>query len=59
MNGLSDGVTRQRRSVAYGHKGMGVYSPNVPFEGGMARWPWEVGMPISSSSSGNNKDDIP
>ena len=45
MNGLTDGVARlnvdkenytKRRSVAYGHKGMRMYSPNVPFEGDMA-----------------------
>jgi serine/threonine protein kinase len=68
VKGLADGVARlcvdkedytKRRSVAYRHKGMGMYSPDVVFEGGMARCPWEVGMHIPSGSSGNDEDDVP
>ncbi|THH11438.1 hypothetical protein EW145_g672 [Phellinidium pouzarii] len=45
----------EHRSLAFGRRSMGMYAPDVVFEGGMARCPWEVGMHIPSGSSGSEE----
>ncbi|KAI5123265.1 hypothetical protein M0805_001354 [Coniferiporia weirii] len=64
VSGLSEGVARliadpeeldSRRSHTVSRQRMGMYAPDVVFEGGMARCPWEVGMHIPSGSSGSEE----
>ena len=58
VDGLAEGVARlvvddeneNRRGLSFKPR-MGMYAPDVVFEGGMARCPWEVGMHIPSGSS--------
>ncbi|OCB86304.1 Pkinase-domain-containing protein [Sanghuangporus baumii] len=74
VDGLAEGVarlvadveeseSRSRRSFAtFGKQRSGLYAPDVVFEGGMARCPWEVGMHIpsgSSDSGASNQIPIP
>lgn len=63
VDGLAEGVAAlteepemndRRRTLSFGRqRQMGMYAPDVVFEGGMARCPWEVGMHIPSGSSGS------
>lgn len=63
VDGLADGVaalieepetTEYRHTLSFGRqRQLGMYAPDVVFEGGMARCPWEVGMHIPSGSSGS------
>lgn len=48
-------VMDRRRTLSFGRqpRQLGMYAPDVVFEGGMARCPWEVGMHIPSGSSGS------
>lgn len=65
VKGLADGVaelvedfedceTNSRRSLSFQRSRSGLYAPDVVFEGGMARCPWEVGLHIPSGSSGSD-----
>ena len=62
VDGLANGVARlvdgfdenPRRASHNKHRKQGFYAPDVVFEGGMARCPWEVGMHIPSGSSGSD-----
>lgn len=63
VEGLAQGVARiarqsdeehLSRSLSFGKAKPGMYAPDVVFEGGMARCPWEVGMHIPSGSGSSD-----
>lgn len=68
VDGLAQGVARVARSshetdenvsrsLSFGKSRQGMYAPDVVFEGGMARCPWEVGMHIPSGSGSSDDQD--